>query len=233
MRKMDKTGNAMVAICELVNFDRSSSTAATDGLAAVGGGGGEEGAGGGAGGWRQLHRHRHHYRRHRYHHYHHHQANEVSLIIVVITIINIKPTSQIINFLPRKRQLACAGADGGGRRQSCRHTNPRIALVDTSASLFEVIIVNNSNVLMIEILCRYRELPSSTTILASPVDQRDLSTSSRQLDHRDRDPRVLDCTAPPRITAPSSLLPSALYKPSVIFLPLCSIAKNSFRIIGN
>jgi len=59
-----------------------------------------------------------------------------------------------------------------------------------------------------------RELPSSTTILSSPVDHRDLSTSSRQLDHRDRDHRVLDCTAP-RITAPSSLLPSALYKPSV------------------
>ena len=137
----------------MINFDRSSSTATTDGLAAVGSRGGEEGAGGGAGGWRQLHRHLHHYRRHHYHCYPHHQANEVSLIIVVIAIINIKPTSQIINSLPRKRQLACAGADGGGRRQSCRHTNPRIALVDTSASLFEVIIVNNSTVLMIEIFC--------------------------------------------------------------------------------
>jgi len=36
-----------------------------------------------------------------------------------------------------------------------------------------------------------RELPSSTTILSSPVDHRDLSTSSRQLDHQDRPRRHL------------------------------------------
>ena len=77
MRKVERTGNAIVAICEVINFDRSSSTAATDGLAAVGSRGGEEGAGGGAGGRRQLHRHLHHYRRHHYHCYHHNQANEV------------------------------------------------------------------------------------------------------------------------------------------------------------
>jgi hypothetical protein len=53
-----------------------------------------------------------------------------------------------------------------------------------------------------------RELPSSTTTLPSPLDGRDLS-NSRPLDHRDcRDGNAS------RI-APSSLLPSALYKPSV------------------
>ena len=64
-----------------------------------------------------------------------------------------------------------------------------------------------------------RELPSSTTTLPSPLDHRDLSTS-RTLDHRDlSSSRPLDhrdCRdgSAPRI-APSSLLPSALYKPSV------------------
>ena len=64
-----------------------------------------------------------------------------------------------------------------------------------------------------------RELPSSTTTLPSPLDHRDLSTS-RPLDHRDlSSSRPLDhrdCRdgSAPRI-APSSLLPSALYKPSV------------------
>jgi len=63
-----------------------------------------------------------------------------------------------------------------------------------------------------------RELPSSTTTLPpSPLDHRDLSTS-RPLDHRDlSNSRPLDhrdCRDGSRI-APSSLLPSALYKPSV------------------
>ena len=100
-----------------------------------------------------------------------------------------------------QNHFSCSGANGFGRKQPSRDTNPGFTLVNSSASLPQVELSLDRHHYESE----PRELPSSTTTL--PLDHRDLS---RPLDnHRDcRDGST------PRI-APASLLPSALYKPSV------------------